>query len=52
MVLELRLRDFSVWSTHLQEWAVVSGEFGVLVGSSSRDHRLHGQLQVSSATDA
>ena len=38
--LELKPRDMSIWDTESHNWALVNGEFGVLVGSSSRDIRL------------
>ena len=47
VTLELTSRDFSVWSVAAHAWQVVSGAFGVSVGSSSRDHRLVGEVHVS-----
>ena len=44
--LALTPRDFSIWSVEKHGWAVVSGTFGVAVGSSSRDHRLVGSVRV------
>ena len=36
----------SVWSESVHAWQTVAGEFGVLVGASSRDIRLSGRLRV------
>ena len=47
--LPLTKRDFSIWSEEVDGWVVVAGEFQVLVGSSSRDIRLHAQLTVNEA---
>ena len=44
--LALTPRDFSIWSVEKHGWTVVSGTFGVAVGSSSRDHRLVGSVRV------
>ena len=44
--LALTPRDFSIWSVEKHGWTVVSGTFGVAVGSSSRDHRLAGSVRV------
>ena len=46
VVLELTPRDFSIWSVQHQRWEQVLGDFGVAVGSSSRDLRLRGSLQL------
>uniref|UniRef100_A0A7S1WDL8 Probable beta-glucosidase G n=1 Tax=Alexandrium catenella TaxID=2925 RepID=A0A7S1WDL8_ALECA len=42
----LSTRDTSIWDVPTHRWAAVSGMFGVHVGSSSRDIRLQGQLQL------
>ncbi|KAF1847527.1 glycoside hydrolase family 3 protein [Cucurbitaria berberidis CBS 394.84] len=34
---KLRRRDLSIWDEKTKQWSVVSGEYGVFVGSSSRD---------------
>ena len=44
--LPLSQRDFSIWSEQMNDWVVVAGEFEVLVGSSSRDIRLHDVLKT------
>ena len=46
VTLKLSPRDFSIWSVAAHSWQVVSGAFGVAVGSSSRDHRLTGTIEV------
>ncbi|OJD28861.1 beta-glucosidase g [Diplodia corticola] len=42
----LMRRDVSVWDVVLQEWSVPEGEFGVVVGFSSRDLVLRGSFTV------
>jgi len=42
----LKDADVSIWDTGVHGWRKVAGEYGVLVGSSSRDVRLQGQMQV------
>jgi beta-glucosidase len=39
-------RDVSVWDVATHDWSVVKGAFNVYVGSSSRDIRLQGSIQV------
>lgn len=39
--------DVSVWSVAAGAWRAVQGSFGVFVGTSSRDIRLTGTLEVS-----
>lgn len=43
---DLRRRDLSYWDVAAQAWVVPEGEFGVVVGASSRDIRLEGVLTV------
>lgn len=43
---KLRRRDLSVWDEAARKWSVPTGEFGVFVGSSSRDVRLTGKITV------
>ncbi len=40
VALSLNSRSFAFYNTDLQDWKVEPGEFGVLVGASSRDIRL------------
>ncbi|KAK5653218.1 hypothetical protein OQA88_9117 [Cercophora sp. LCS_1] len=40
----LRRKDLSYWDTRTQNWVVPAGDFGVSVGSSSRDIRLTGKF--------
>lgn len=46
VVLELSLRDLSIWDTTKSDWTVVPGIFSVGVGSSSREMRLCGTFMV------
>lgn len=42
---ELNRRDVSFWDVEAQEWKIPKGEFGVLVGESSRDLKLNGSIK-------
>lgn len=42
----LRRRDLSYWDEASRKWTVAAGEYGVFVGSSSRDVRLTGKIVV------
>ena len=42
-------KDMAIWNEATHAWQVVPGEYGVLVGSSSRDIRLVGRLSVPPA---
>ena len=44
-------RDLATWSEEANTWQRVTGEFGVLVGASSRDIRLHGTVPIASRGD-
>jgi len=46
VTFNLRPRSFSIWDVNLHAWAVQHGTFGVFVGSSSRDIRLKGTVDV------
>jgi len=46
--LTLDKRSFAYYNTELKDWHVVSGQYEVLVGASSRDIRLSATLHVSS----
>ena len=52
VTLGLDARAFSIWMVGTHAWTVVSGTFGVAVGSSSRDHRLVGSVEVKIADGA
>jgi len=43
----LRRKDLSYWDVKSQNWVVPKGEFGVMVGASSRDIRLRGKITVA-----
>lgn len=43
---ELTRRDLSTWDVVAQNWLLQEGEYGVYVGSSSRDLPLEGVLQI------
>ncbi|KAI8628788.1 glycoside hydrolase family 3 protein [Xylariaceae sp. FL1651] len=43
---DLTRRDFSVWDVVTQTWTVQAGIYSVLVGASSRDIRLTGNIKV------
>lgn len=42
--LQLDDMSFSIWDTKVHDWAVVPGEFKLMVGSSSGDLRLNGTI--------
>lgn len=44
----LTKRAFAYWNTTIHDWYVESGEFDILIGSSSRDIRLSTTVNVSS----
>ncbi|KUI63570.1 Beta-glucosidase cel3A [Cytospora mali] len=43
----IRKKDLSYWDVEDQNWIVPEGNFGVIVGASSRDARLTGSITVS-----
>ncbi len=45
---ELEKRSFAYFNTVINDWYVESGDYGILVGSSSRDIRVRGSVQVKS----
>jgi beta-glucosidase len=47
--LTLNNRDFSYYSKVYDRWLAESGEFDILIGSSSRDIRLKGSLKLSNS---
>ncbi|MBQ7638237.1 MAG: glycoside hydrolase family 3 C-terminal domain-containing protein [Clostridia bacterium] len=50
--IELGKRAFAYYNVELGDWHVETGAFEILVGSSSRDIRLKGELQVQSTVEA
>ncbi len=49
MEIELNPRAFAYYNTDLAGWHVESGSFEILVGASSRDIRLRGEVEMNSA---
>jgi beta-glucosidase len=47
----LSVRDFSYYSKQYDRWLAESGEFEILVGSSSRDMRLNGSLTLTNTEE-
>ncbi len=50
VTVELDPRSLSYWDTSSQRWVTPAGEVSVLVGSSSRDIRLRGEIELTSST--
>jgi beta-glucosidase len=48
----LNARSFAYYSPEKCSWVVEAGDFGILVGSSSRDIRLHASYPIAAATSA
>ena len=46
VMIQLSRYDFSVWDVVNQRWEIPSGTYGVVVGASSRDVRLQGEIEV------
>jgi beta-glucosidase len=46
VTLTLTRRDLSTWSTRRERWVTPSGSYRLMVGSSSRDIRSRGRLQL------
>ncbi|MCX6138903.1 MAG: glycoside hydrolase family 3 C-terminal domain-containing protein, partial [Ignavibacteriales bacterium] len=44
--LKLDFRSFAYWDTTRHDWSVAPGNYQILVGSSSRDIRLQGQIKI------
>jgi beta-glucosidase len=40
-------RSLSYWDTTTHEWAIMPGDYKVMVGASSRDIRLEGEFSVN-----
>jgi beta-glucosidase len=47
----LSLRDFSYYSKQYDRWLAESGQFEILIGSSSRDMRLNGILKLTNTEE-
>jgi beta-glucosidase len=45
--LTLNERSFSYWDVNSSRWAVVPGTYEIMVGSSSRDIRVEGQISIN-----
>lgn len=48
--LRLTKRDFAFYNVNISDWCVESGDFEILIGSSSRDIHLNATLYVESTT--
>jgi beta-glucosidase len=48
--VELDQRAFAYWSTTVHDWVVEGGAFEIVVGSSSRDLRLTGSVDIAAPT--
>jgi beta-glucosidase len=44
--LNLDSRAFSIWDTRSKEWKVISGQYEISVGDSSRNLPLHGAVEI------
>ena len=44
--MNLDTRAFSYYNTNLNDWHAESGRYGILVGASSQDIRLSGEVQI------
>lgn len=51
VTIELDDRAFAFWNTQTHEWCVESGEYKILVGSSSRDIFLEADVKMKSEDD-
>lgn len=50
--LELSKRSFAYYNVNIGDWHVESGEYGILIGASSRDIKLTKTVSVTSSNDA
>ena len=50
--VELSKRAFAFWNININDWMVESGEFDILIGSSSKDIRLSKTIFVESTVNA
>jgi beta-glucosidase len=46
VTLSLNKRSFSIYNTELHRWKIPSGNYGIMVGTSSRDLPLHSDVIV------
>jgi beta-glucosidase len=46
--LELGARSFAYWDVHMRGWVIAPGAYRIMVGSSSREIRLQGTIQIPS----
>ncbi len=46
VTLSLNKRSFSIYDTELHRWKIPSGNYGIMVGTSSRDLPLHSDVMV------
>lgn len=46
----LKKRDFAYWNVDIHDWHVLTGEYFVCIGASSRDIRLESSINVESTT--
>lgn len=51
VTFKLSKRDFAYYNVNEKDWAIESGNFNILVGSSSRDIRQQATLTVNSSSD-
>lgn len=51
VTVEIPARAFEYWNTAESKWASCGGEYGVLVGASSRNIRLRGRLDVAGGAE-
>ncbi|MDD6275357.1 MAG: glycoside hydrolase family 3 C-terminal domain-containing protein [Clostridia bacterium] len=52
VTVELEDRAFMFWNTSASQWCTESGKYEILVGASSRDIRLSGEVKMTSDDDA
>jgi beta-glucosidase len=50
VTFELNKRSFAYWNTNLHDWYATTGNYGILVGASSRDIRLETTVHMESTT--
>ena len=51
VTMELDKRSFAWYNTELHDWFAASGEYKLLVGTSSRDIRLEGRIHLNSSQE-